>query len=378
MKFSTMPQYELGERYSKDRTSSKYKRAARRLRKKGYGAEAGKMALQAEVERMNEPTIMRPEHRELEAREQERLLQMRRATSPSASPSAYDPSQSMADLRGNFFSDISAANLPASEQAMFSNRFETKLSDMSKQQKAYTDLQAAQRKNRDEQRVAQLTPLVTSRVREIMASPDSDSNKQKKLTSTMLSPNIAPTLSNTTISSIFTSASDQLKVNKTDKQRMDSFIEKNADKGDTQFVNQASDEMRDNLRAVGLREGTKETRGEQLKELEDIEGILSSLRRGNSTDPEIQALLLSAGLPAGKDTDSKEILIEVLLLLKYPTRKNIPEGEKSRLADMDEKDLYIEAYQGLLTQKGALSMRAMQEVAAANPAAQAAVSSWGQ
>ena len=345
MKFSTMPQYELGERYSKDRTSSKYKRAARRLRKKGYGAEAGKMALQAEVERMNEPTIMRPEHRELEAREQERLLQMRRA----ASPSAYDPSQSMADLRGNFFSDISAANL-----------------------------QAAQRKNREEQRVAQLTPLVTSRVREIMASSDSDSNKQKKLTSTMLSPNIAPTLSNTTISSIFTSASDQLKVNKTDKQRMDSFIEKQVDKGDTQFVSQASNEMRDNLRAVGLREGTKETRGEQLKELEDIEGILSSLRRGNSTDPEIQALLLSAGLPTGKDTDSKQILIEVLLLLKYPTRKNIPEGEKSRLADMDEKDLYIEAYQGLLTQKGALSMRAMQEVAAANPAAQAAVSSWGQ
>jgi len=374
MKFSTMPQYELGERYSKDRTSSKYKRAARRLRKKGYGAEAGKMALQAEVERMNEPTIMRPEHRELEAREQERLLQMRRA----ASPSAYDPSQGMADLRGNFFSDISAANLPASEQAMFSNRFETKLSDMSKQQKAYTDLQAAQRKNREEQRVAQLTPLVTSRVREIMASSDSDSNKQKKLTSTMLSPNIAPTLSNTTISSIFTSASDQLKVNKTDKQRMDSFIEKQVDKGDTQFVSQASNEMRDNLRAVGLREGTKETRGEQLKELEDIEGILSSLRRGNSTDPEIQALLLSAGLPTGKDTDSKQILIEVLLLLKYPTRKNIPEGEKSRLADMDEKDLYIEAYQGLLTQKGALSMRAMQEVAAANPAAQAAVSSWGQ
>ena len=353
MKFSTMPQYELGERYSKDRTSSKYKRAARRLRKKGYGAEAGKMALQAEVERLNEPTIMRPEHRELEAREQERLLQMRRAASPSASPSAYDPSQSMADLRGNFFSDISAANLPASEQAMFSNRFETKLSDMSKQQKAYTDLQAAQRKNRDEQRVAQLTPLVTSRVREIMASSDSDSNKQKKLTSTMLSPNIAPTLSNTTISSIFTSASDQLKVNKTDKQRMG-----------------------DNLRAVGLRERSKETRDEELKELEDIEGILSSLRRGNSDDPAIQALLQAQGLPASKD--NKEILIEVLLLLKYPTRKNIPEGEKSRLAGMDEKDLYIEAYQGLLTQKGALSMRAMQEVAAANPAAQAAVSSWGQ
>tara|TARA_S200002703_G_scaffold30087_1_gene26044 strand:- start:377 stop:1507 length:1131 start_codon:yes stop_codon:yes gene_type:complete len=376
MKFSTMPQYELGERYSKDRTSSKYKRAARRLRKKGYGAEAGKMALQAEVERLNEPTIMRPEHRELEAREQERLLQMRRAASPSASPSAYDPSQSMADLRGNFFSDISAANLPASEQAMFSNRFETKLSDMSKQQKAYTDLQAAQRKNRDEQRVAQLTPLVTSRVREIMASSDSDSNKQKKLTSTMLSPNIAPTLSNTTISSIFTSAADQLKINKTDKQKLTDFVEKQSDKGDASFVDQASPEMQSNLKAVALRERSKETRDEELKELEDIEGILSSLRRGNSDDPAIQAMLQAQGLPASKD--NKEILIEVLLLLKYPTRKNIPEGEKSRLADMDEKDLYIEAYQGLLTQKGALSMRAMQEVAAANPAAQAAVSSWGQ
>lgn len=374
MQFSTLPQYELGERYSKDRTSSKYKRAARRLRKQGYASEAGKMALQAEVERLNEPTIMRPEHRELEAKEQERLIQMR---SPSA-PSAYDPSQSMADLRGNYFGDIASSRMPASEKAMFANRFDSQLSDMSKQQKAYADLQAAQRKNREDQRVAQLTPQITSRVREIMGSEDSDSNKQKKLVSTMLSPNIAPTLSNSTISSIFTTAATQLKTNKADKQRLTDFVEKHADKGDASFVDQAPPEMQSNLKAVALRERSKETRGEQLKELEDIEGIIMGLRKGSSTDPKIQALLLAANLPTGKDMGNKEVLIEVLLLLKNPTRKNIPEGERARLEEMDEKDLYIEAIENLLIQKGALSMRAMQEVAAVNPATDAVASSWGQ
>lgn len=374
MQFSTLPQYELGERYSKDRTSSKYKRAARRLRKQGYASEAGKMALQAEVERLNEPTIMRPEHRELEAKEQERLIQMR---SPSA-PSAYDPSQSMADLRGNYFGDIASSRMPASEKAMFANRFDSQLSDMSKQQKAYADLQAAQRKNREDQRVAQLTPQITSRVREIMGSEDSDSNKQKKLVSTMLSPNIAPTLSNSTISSIFTTAATQLKTNKADKQRLTDFVEKHADKGDASFVDQAPPEMQSNLKAVALRERSKETRGEQLKELEDIEGIIMGLRKGSSTDPKTQALLLAANLPTGKDMGNKEVLIEVLLLLKNPTRKNIPEGERARLEEMDEKDLYIEAIENLLIQKGALSMRAMQEVAAVNPATDAVASSWGQ
>ena len=374
MQFSTLPQYELGERYSKDRTSSKYKRAARRLRKQGYASEAGKMALQSEVERLNEPTIMRPEHRELEAKEQERLIQMR---SPSA-PSAYDPSQSMADLRGNYFGDIASSRMPASEKAMFANRFDSQLSDMSKQQKAYADLQAAQRKNREDQRVAQLTPQITSRVRDIMGSEDSDSNKQKKLVSTMLSPNIAPTLSNSTISSIFTTAATQLKTNKADKQRLTDFVEKHADKGDASFVDQAPPEMQSNLKAVALRERSKETRGEQLKELEDIEGIIMGLRKGSSTDPEIQALLLAANLPTGKDMGNKEVLIEVLLLLKNPTRENIPEGERARLEEMDEKDLYIEAIENLLIQKGALSMRAMQEVAAANPAADVVASSWGQ
>jgi len=372
MQFSTLPQYELGERYSKDRTSSKYKRAARRLRKQGYASEAGKMALQSEVERLNEPTIMRPEHRELEAKEQERLIQMR---SPSA-PSAHDPSQSMADLRGNYFGDIASSRMPASEKAMFANRFDTKLSDMSKQQKAYADLQAAQRKNREDQRVAQLTPQITSRVRDIMGSEDSDSNKQKKLTSTMLSPNIAPTLSNSTVSSIFTSGFDQLKINKADKQKLTNFVEKQSDKGDASFVDQAPPEMQSNLKAVALRERSKETRGEQLKELEDIEGIIMRLRNGKTGDAEYDALIQKHNIPEG--IDNKGTFIEVLLLLKYPTRENIPEGERARLEAMDEKDLYTEAIENLLIQKGALSMRAMHEVAAVNPAADVVASSWGQ
>ena len=43
------------------RESSRLKRAARRLRKKGYSGEAGKMFAAAEAARLNEPTIMTPQ-----------------------------------------------------------------------------------------------------------------------------------------------------------------------------------------------------------------------------------------------------------------------------------------------------------------------------
>jgi hypothetical protein len=45
------------------RESSKIKRAARRLRKKGYSGEAGKMFAAAETARLNEPSIMTPAFR---------------------------------------------------------------------------------------------------------------------------------------------------------------------------------------------------------------------------------------------------------------------------------------------------------------------------
>lgn len=370
MKFSSLPQYELGERYSKDRTSSKYKRAARRLRKKGYKSEAGRMALQAELERMNEPTIMRPEHRELEAKQQERLVQSRVPQIPT-STSAIDPSQGMADLRGNFFGDIAASNLPVSEQAMFAKRFDSQVSDMAKQQKAYVDLQNAQRKNREDQRIAQLTPQVATRVREIMESKGTDSQKQKALTKTMLSPQVSTALSNTSVSSIFTSAADQLKINKADRSKIDTLVKERVGKGDLSLIDQASPEMSDMYRAIGMRESSKETRTEQLKELEDIEGMLNSLRRGNLEDNALQSLIQAQGIP--ETANNKEILVELILLLTY---NQDSEEERNRLSEMSEADLYIEAYKDLFSQKGALSMRGQQQQAAVNPAASAAASSW--
>jgi hypothetical protein len=309
---------------------------------------------------------MRPEHRELEAKQQERLVQSRVPQTPT-STSAIDPSQGMADLRGNFFGDIAASNLPVSEQAMFAKRFDSQVSDMAKQQKAYVDLQNAQRKNREDQRIAQLTPQVATRVREIMESKGTDSQKQKALTKTMLSPQVSTALSNTSVSSIFTSAADQLKINKADRSKIDTLVKERVGKGDLSLIDQASPEMSDMYRAIGIRE----TRTEQLKELEDIEGMLNSLRRGNLEDNALQSLIQAQGIP--ETANNKEILVELILLLTY---NQDSEEERNRLSEMSEADLYIEAYKDLFSQKGALSMRGQQQQAAVNPAASAAASSW--
>ena len=70
-------------RRSLDRPSSKLRRAARRLRKDGYTAQAGQMALAAEQVRLDEPTVMRPEHRAVERQAQEALTEsQRRAAQP--------------------------------------------------------------------------------------------------------------------------------------------------------------------------------------------------------------------------------------------------------------------------------------------------------
>lgn len=74
------------------------RRSARRLRKKGYAHQSGQMALAAEQARLNEPTVMRPEHRAFEAQAQDIFTEsQRRAAQPD-----FDYERDIAPLRGEF------------------------------------------------------------------------------------------------------------------------------------------------------------------------------------------------------------------------------------------------------------------------------------
>jgi hypothetical protein len=67
------PSYQLGSGSSLSQPARKIgtksgdmRRAARRLRRKGYGSQAGQMALASEMQRLEEPNIRRPEDRAME------------------------------------------------------------------------------------------------------------------------------------------------------------------------------------------------------------------------------------------------------------------------------------------------------------------------
>ena len=369
MQFTTMPSYELGQRYSLDRPSSKYKRAARRLRRKGYAAAAQQMALEGEKVRLNEPTIMTPDSRALQRKAQQRI-----ASVSQAGPS-FDPTADMADLRGAYFADVSASKLPASEQAMFTKQFQTELGGISRDKKAFVDLQVAQRKNREEQLTAQIRPQVASRIQQILDSKATDSQKQKALVSTMMTPTVSSVMSDTGISTLFTRAGDSLKTSKADQDKLRSQVMDLAKSGGdtTPFQGMLNPVYRDITKSVQRLEQTKLTRSEQLKELEDIEGMLFRLEGAGSSDPLVKELLASKGIGLDGKTD-KEVIINLIELLKGA----LSEEEREALNAKDATTLFNEAFGILARQKRMLSMRLGQELEAPNPAAETAASNWSE
>ena len=105
------------QRRSLDRESSKLKRASRRLAKKGFRAEAGKLMAASEMAKMQEPTIMRPEFRELEQAGRDIQALQAQATGE------LDFDRDIAPLRGEFFNAVQAANLSDSEKNILTDKF---------------------------------------------------------------------------------------------------------------------------------------------------------------------------------------------------------------------------------------------------------------
>lgn len=128
-------------RRSTGRTSSKFKRAARRLARQGHAAQAGKFAELAESARMLEPSTMRPEFRELEG-----VAQGIKALEDEAIASGIDFEKDIAPLRGEFFQAINdAGSLSGDEKQMLRDRYGKGF----KEDALAVDERAAQKAQRD-------------------------------------------------------------------------------------------------------------------------------------------------------------------------------------------------------------------------------------
>ena len=181
--------------YSLQRESGKLRNAARRLRKKGYSAEAGKMMAASEMARMREPNIMTPEFRRAEGTTQ---MALRNAQLATTRPD-FDYTRDIQPLRRQFFS--ASALLPAGQQDMVTSKFgpqmesiaQTSLKDQSiKRQMKAQDLafQAAKRKFKEDKKqikkqrkLEKALPDVGARLQRIINSADTYERKQQKILS---------------------------------------------------------------------------------------------------------------------------------------------------------------------------------------------------
>ena len=189
--------------YSLQRESGKLRNAARRLRKKGYSAEAGKMMAASEMARMREPNIMTPEFRRAEGTTQ---MALRNAQLATTRPD-FDYTRDIQPLRRQFFS--ASALLPAGQQDMVTSKFgpqmesiaQTSLKDQSiKRQMKAQDLafQAAKRKFKEDKKqikkqrkLEKALPDVGARLQRIINSADTYERKQQKILSeTFANPNL--------------------------------------------------------------------------------------------------------------------------------------------------------------------------------------------
>ena len=353
----------LGERYSLDRPSSGYKRASRRLRKKGYTSQAAQFAANAELMAMGEPNTMRPEHRALERQAEQALIARR------SNAGGFDPSADMADLRGGFFSNLGAASMPSSEKMMFANRYAPQFSALDKEQNAFLQLQEAQRKARLSQQQAQMTPIIAGHIQEIMDLPGAPRTKQKAIRNLMLQNPMS--LSDSNVQSMFTTASKELgaDVSALEKQQqtMQSLLEKAAAGGNVAAVStygKFAPATRGILSELAESAHSKELRGLQLDELDDIDsklGALNKLLTGGSVDDQLLAQILSEkGITQdnAKGQQTKEYLRHLLkLTLGISGDQKLPKEMADKVKDMDAETLLVFVSGIAFQQRASMSTR---------------------
>ncbi len=182
---------------SLDRESSKLKRAARRLRKKGYSAEAGKMMMASETARLNEPSIMTPMYRAQQSQAHELVSYAQTvATDPT-----FDYEKDIKPLRQAFFGGVATSGLSANQQDMITSRYapefdsieDRAIKDRSNLQSirnsdlAYQNaqLQLAEAKNKiqREREAEEMMPEMAERLDNILSGDEPAASKYQGVTS---------------------------------------------------------------------------------------------------------------------------------------------------------------------------------------------------
>jgi len=184
---------------SLQRESGKLRNAARRLAKKGFRAEAGKMMAASEMARMREPNIMTPEFRRMDSRAQDALSFAQQA----ASSPDFDYERDILPMRQAFFQDT--ASLPRDQQRMITDRYAKQFTDLGGEtlkERGTLDqmrgqrvaLEATQQRLKDDKRkfkqqrkTEKALPDMSSRLDRILSGAGTSSQKEKALVSEALS-----------------------------------------------------------------------------------------------------------------------------------------------------------------------------------------------
>ena len=183
---------------SRERGSSRLRRAARRLAKDGYRAQAGELMLEAARARLNEPSIMTPAFRS--AIEQGRGVVA--ATRRSHFDDSLDFERDVAPMRHQFFQDIAHPGLPVEQQEMLANRFVPMLDnevferrqrvqkvrkDDQAFEQAQLNLQNARKATKRQREVEGILPNIVDQINPIINADATSSDKISALSALKLS-----------------------------------------------------------------------------------------------------------------------------------------------------------------------------------------------
>ena len=182
---------------SLDRESSRLKRAARRLRKKGYSAEAGKMMMAAETARLNEPSTMTPMYRA----QQNQARDLVSYAQTIATDPTFDYEKDIKPLRQAFFGGLATSGLPANQQDMLNSRYAAEFDSIEDRavkdrsamqsirnsdlafQNAQLQLAEAKNKIKREREAEEMMPDMASRLDNILSSNQTAANKYQEAAS---------------------------------------------------------------------------------------------------------------------------------------------------------------------------------------------------
>ena len=383
----------IGVRESSDRRSSKLRRAARRLRKKGYTAQAGQMALAAEQVRLDEPTVMRPEHRALERQAQAALTEsQRRSTQPD-----FDYARDIAPLRGEFFSTLAESGMTPSEQAGDSRRYTPQFSAFDKDQAAFLQLQEAQRKTREQRTSAGMAPVVAQHMKDVMGSKGSSTEKNTGLMNVMFENPDA--FRDTTVQSMYEAATKSLTGDRASSASqlamVNSFYKDLVTKGRVKEAGQLSPLVSPLTAYAGGIAGranlAEKQRGEKLKELDDIDAKLQKviapyLTGGgskSSRDAVMAAILEDKEISLPDMGDTGDVVREYLRLLyaramgwEIKAGQPLADPELEAKFAKDSIELLVRRVMGVVNQRQ--SKQGTPAETAPSAAAQSAASGFGQ